>query len=77
MAKKSATIEDVKKAKIGLEKQILELSKAFEKDYGVKVSYIHFDRERGEDKLNTPEIAQKKPGPIVNVDVNMDLDLVY
>ena len=76
MAKKSVTIEDVKKAKIELEKQILTLVKAFESDYGVRVSYLHFDRKRDEDiKAETP--TSRKPGPIVNVDVNMDLDLVY
>jgi len=76
MAKKSATIEDVKKAKIGLEKQILDLAKSFEKDYGVKVSYVHFNRKRDEDNMSAP-VKESKPGPIVNVDVNMDLDLIY
>lgn len=75
MAKKNATIEDVKKAKIGLEKQILTLAKTFESDYGVRVSYVHFDRKNDEDMA--PKTSSEKPGPIVNVDVNMDLDLVY
>jgi len=71
MAKKSATIEDVKKAKIGLEKQILDLAKSFEKDYGVKVSYISLDRKNDEDEI------KEEQGPISNVDISMDLDLIY
>ena len=75
MAKKGYTIEEVKKAKIELEKQMLTLAKDFEKTYGVRVSYIGIDRKRDEDMA--PKVSNEKPGPIVDVSVNMDLDLVY
>jgi len=72
MAKKAITIEDVKKAKIDLEEKMLDLAKAFEKDYGVRVTYISLERKYDEDVPTTRE----KQGPIINVDVNMDLDLI-
>lgn len=72
MAKKGYTIEEVKKAKIELEKQMLKLAGDFEKTYGVRVSYIGIDRKDDEE---APEARSK--GPIVDVSVNMDLDLVY
>jgi len=72
MAKKAVTIEDVKKAKIKLEKSMLDLAKAFEEEYKVKVSYIGIDRKDDEDVPSTRE----KTGPIVDVSVNMDLDLI-
>jgi predicted small secreted protein len=74
MAKKNVTIEEVKKAKIQLEKDILKLVKGFESDNGVRISYINMERKRDE-KTEAPVDVER--GPIINVDANMELDLVY
>jgi hypothetical protein len=76
MAKKSMTIEEVKKAKIALEKEIMDKMKSFEEGTGVYVGYINVQREREEKEYLEPEMPSKK-GPIKNVEVNMDLDLIY
>ena len=74
MPKKGLTVEEVKKAKIQLEKDILEAVTDFEKDNGVRISYISLARERDEDM---PEAKRSEPGPVINVDASMELDLVY
>lgn len=70
MAGEASTIEEVKKARITLEKQIFDQVKAFEKKYRLKVSYINLDR-KGDEKF------EEKRGPITNVNVNMELDVLY
>jgi len=76
MAKKSMTIDEVKKAKIKVESDVLKLIKDFEKDTGVRISYINIDRDYGEDaKVSEP--SRGKPGAVKNVDMNMDLDLAF
>lgn len=71
MAKESTTIEEVKKARIVLEKQILDLAKAFEKKYKLRVSYINLDRKDGDKPV------AKSRGQLVDVSVNMELDVLY
>jgi hypothetical protein len=79
MASRNITIEDVKKKKIELESSILKLIQGFEKECGVYCSHIHFDRQMDEkNSLEAIEpVGPSKRGPIKNVDVNMDLDLIY
>jgi len=72
MPKKNLTIEEVKKAKIQLEKDILKLVKDFESDNGVRITYVSLDR-----KGDTETPAELERGPIVDVNANMELDLVY
>lgn len=45
MAKKDLTVEELKKKKKELDDSIFKLIKAFEKDTGVKIDYIDFDRQ--------------------------------
>ena len=76
MAKKSPTIEEVKKAKIKLESEILNIVQAFESDYGVRISYIDMQRKyEGED--SPIPVSNAKPGKLKNVTANMELDLIY
>lgn len=76
MAKKNMTIEEVKKAKIKLESDILDMVKKFENETGVYATYINFQRERDDEDM--PEVTMKaERGPLKNVEVNMELDLIY
>lgn len=75
MAKKGLMIADVKKMKAEMEADILKMVKAFEKDTGIRVSYINFDRDYPEDKY--PEVVEEKNYPLKNVSINMDLDIIY
>lgn len=76
MPKKGLTVEEVKKAKIQMEKDVLKTVADFEKDNGVYVSYISLKRKRDDDEavVGVKEIDR---GPIINVDASMELDLVY
>jgi len=73
------TVDDVKKNKITLESTILKLVQNFEKDNGIYVSFINFDRKRKEDKgeESQPVEYHKGRSPIKKITVNMDLDLIY
>jgi len=75
--KKSATIEDVKKAKIAVESDILKQVVAFEKDYGVRLSYISIQRENDNRDTCAPSRpdAPKYNKPM-SVDISMDLDII-
>jgi hypothetical protein len=75
MAKGSMTIAEVKKAKADLELEILKMVKAFEKDSGTKVNYLNFKRDYPEEEY--PEPIQTKDYPIKDVEISLDLDLVY
>jgi len=76
MAKKSMTIKDVKDKKTKLELDILKMVQDFEKECEVYASYISLDRKR--DKETYPEeVSPAKKGPVINVDISMDLDLIY
>ena len=74
MAKKSLTINEVKKLKTKLESDILKLVKTFEKDTGVKASYINF--ERTNEDYDAP-VKMEERGPIKDVSISMELDLLY
>ena len=72
MSKKNLTIKDVKDKKSKLEIDILKMVKDFEKECGIKVSYINTHR-KSEDAV--PSITEE--GPITDIEVSMDLDLIY
>ena len=72
---KKLTIEDVKKKKIELEGAILKLVQEFEKECGVRANHIDINRKR--DKEIAIEPVAERSGPVENVDVRMELDLVY
>jgi len=74
MPKKGLTVEEVKKAKIQMEKDVLKLVTDFEKENGVYISYVSLERRRDE---TVPEAKEVERGPIINVDASMELDLVY
>ena len=71
MAGEAITIEEAKKARIALEKQIFDLIKAFEKKYKIKSSYISLDRKGDEEPID------EERGPLNNVNVSMELDVLY
>jgi hypothetical protein len=73
--KKKITIEDVKKRKIQLESDILELLQGFEKETGVRASYMTIERKGDHEKIAEPTV--ERSGPINNVDVSMELNLLY
>lgn len=78
--KKGMTIEKVKEMKIQLEKEIMALLKDFESDTGVYTGYMNIERERDEiDIKESPQSDSKrgKPKDILNVDVSMELDLIF
>lgn len=76
MAKNSMTIDEVKKAKIKVESDILKMIKDFEVETGTRISYINLDRDYGEEEpIAAP--SRGKPGKVKNIDLNMDLDLAY
>uniref|UniRef100_A0A6M3J9X8 Uncharacterized protein n=1 Tax=viral metagenome TaxID=1070528 RepID=A0A6M3J9X8_9ZZZZ len=74
MAKKSMTIDEVKKRKIQLEKDVLKLLQEFETETGVRTGYINFDRGETDD---VPVPTRGNTGKLRNVDINMELDLIY
>jgi hypothetical protein len=75
---KKLTIEDVKKKKVELESNILKLVNEFEDECGVKATYINIDRKRNKSTtVEMPEPCEPNRGPVENVDVNMELDLIY
>jgi hypothetical protein len=73
---KGPTIQEVKKNKIKLEQEILELIKKFESDNGVYAGYINIQRDH-EDSLAEAPTKMEKKGAVKNVEVSMDLDLIY
>ena len=75
---KKLTIEDVKKKKIELESNILKSINEFEDNCGVYCSYINIKRKVDDESkvVEAPDGPTKK-GPVENVDVNMELDLIY
>lgn len=76
MTNKNVTIKDVKDKKTKLELDILKMIQDFEKECGVYASYISLRRKK--DKETYPEeVSPTKRGPVANVDINMDLDLIY
>ena len=76
MADKNITIKDVKDKKAKLELDILKLIQNFEKECGVYTSYINVERKRNRDTY-PEEVSPTKKGPVKNVEINMDLDLIY
>ena len=77
MAKKSLTIKEVKDKKTELEIAILKLVQDFEKECGVYASYVHFNRKNDYEERPTKADGPEKRGPVENVDMNMELDLIY
>ncbi len=77
--KKGMTIEKVKEMKIGLETEIMKLLKDFESETGVYTGYLNIEREQEEVDIKEAPIMQTstKEKDIINVDVNMELDLIF
>jgi len=75
------TVDEVKRRKIKLEKDIRSLVIEFEKDTDTFCSYISFDRKVSKNaKKNAAvrEVAVPEPerdGPVANVDVDLRFDL--
>ena len=79
---KSMTIEQVKKAKMDLELSILEQFKIFEKDTELKIGYINVKRKRPKENSSEDECDCCVPydhhkGPLSDVEIDVNLDLVY
>jgi hypothetical protein len=73
---KKLTILDVKKKKVELETNILKLINDFESECGVRTTYVNISRKREKENRTVAECEPAK-GPVENVDVNMELDLIY
>jgi len=73
---KNMTIQKVKERKAKMEEEILALVKSFETDTGVFASHINFVREHNSSDIMEPERVEKNRN-IKEVEVNMDLDLIY
>ena len=71
------TIEDVKKAKIKLESDILKMIKDFESDTGVYINYLNMDRKYDEDDQVENVPSRRRVGKLQNVEASMELDLMY
>lgn len=73
------TIAQVKEKKLELEAAILDLVREFEEETGVRLSYMDFQRENLNRKSSAPVELEDpyEPGPIINVDARMNLDLIY
>ena len=76
MAHKSMTIDEVKKRRIKLESDILDLMKSFETDTKIRVGYINVQRKERGIHDECPTIEKFKPGPLKNVDVSIDFDII-
>ncbi len=72
----SPTIKEVKENKIELELAVLKLIQDFESANGVFAGYINVNRKHRETDYDEPEKPEKK-GPVENVEISMDLDLIY
>ena len=70
------TVKEVKKRKADLELKLIDIFKEFEKETGLKVTYFNISRERKKDE-EPEEIYEPHTGPIKDVEINVDLDLVY
>ncbi len=81
---KSMTLEEVKKKKMQLELNVVNMFKQFELDTELKVGYIDIKRKRikqkKRDRDNYNDCAPcggSYRGSITDVSINVDLDLVY
>ncbi len=77
MGKNKITIDDVKKNKIKLEKDITKLLFDFEKTNGIRLGYIDIQRKRNKKDEAIEVTNHEKPKDIQNVDIRMELDLIY
>ena len=75
MAKKSLTVEEVKKRKIQLEKDIMDLLQDFEKETGTRLGYVDVQRKSDDEgsEISPVEMDFVKKD-INNVDINMDIE---
>lgn len=74
MAKGSMTIKEVKERKVEVELEILGIINDFEDETDVRISYLSLDRGSIEDSKET---AVERRGPVKNVELSMELDLLY
>ncbi|MGW8178303.1 MAG: hypothetical protein ACWGQW_05995 [bacterium] len=79
MAKKSMTIEEVKESRIALESAIIDLISTFEKDTGLKCTYMDIQRKRPKDKngYEMEEPIGPSRGPVENVNVAIDFEELF
>lgn len=68
MAKKDLTVEELKKKKKELDDSIFKLIKAFEKDTGVKIEYIDFDRQWHDEPKPKPSSSPTVTGVSTSFD---------
>lgn len=75
------TIDQVKSAKIEIEKKIIEMLQKFEDDSGVIVSYVEMDREHTRDCASSccchsiPVPEPERTGKIANIDLRLRFEL--
>ena len=77
---KSMTLEEVKKKKMKLELDVVKMFKEFELGTELKISYIDVMRKQLKDKKSTGgfnKSYEPHKGKIMDININVDLDLVY
>ena len=79
---KGLSVEDVKRKKIDLEKQIFDLLREFEDETKIRVIYVDTIRERVKDKnkdrhTDEPVCCGSSRGKLKTVNLNVDLDLLF
>ena len=79
MAKKTLTIEDVKEKRTALESGVMKLIEEFEKDTGLKCTYMDIQRKRSKDKNGFDMSEEVRPdrGPVENVNINIDFEELF
>lgn len=71
MAKKKVTVDEIKKAQVVIELEVLELFQDFEKKYDTFIRHLNLDRK--DDKNKKSEYDSDYKGRLINVTINMDV----
>ncbi len=71
MAKKKVTVNEIKKAQVVIELEVLELFQNFEKKYDTFIRHLNLDRK--DDKKKKDEYDSDYKGRLINVTINMDI----
>lgn len=74
------TVEQIKKKKVTLETDILNLVQGFEKETNTYISWINTQRKVSKSKKDDPEHTccvpePERQGPLVNVNIDLRFDL--
>jgi hypothetical protein len=73
------TIDEVKQKLIGMESDLADKLRAFEKETSVRINYINIQRKRPKTKKGQefPSYDEERRQPILTTKFEPELDLVY